>query len=285
MFEKATLIMGKEKLISDLINLGLSRECSSFLVERIEPKEYRGLHLSQHNRYNFDEVLEIFNTLDGFIKETDSEFLAIRTTDISKRPKSHPRERIYSIFCREVKKKIGKGKEDAMRKNFFVDFHRMNLLERYDEQGEIIEIGTRPRKVSKVRISEWGKELINAPNKFEKYLVYSKAVDFLLQGIMEALINIMRENGNKIELEEFQFFVSFLNEELDGQVCSSQEISDFLKEYRNLAGSQKNHLITELKNYCNPQNFSGNKKNKRDFHNWKNEAQQFFTLLDTTAYF
>lgn len=216
-------------------------------------------------------MVEIFNTLNDFIKKSGSEYLSIRTTDVSKRPKNYPHEQVFADFCREVKKKIGKGKQDAMRKNFFVDFNRMNLLERYDTEGKLIEKGEK-KKVSKVKISELGKELVNSPTMFEKYLVYSKATDFLLEGVMEALVSIMREinenNSEKyLEIEEFQFFVSFVGKELDGVICDSQAITEFLLEYRNLSDSQKDYLIKEMKKYCNPKDFQGNKKDKRDFHN------------------
>lgn len=269
--------------------IGLSQECVEFLRQRLKSSDYRGWHYSQHNRYTFEEVVEIFSILNDFIKKTGSDYLPIRTTDVSKRPKNYPQEQTYANFCREVKKKFGKGKQDAMRKNFFVDFHRMNLLERYDPEGKLIEKGER-KKVSGVKISELGKELINSPNLFEKYLIYSKATNFLLEGIMELLVSIMREiNENKsekcLEVEEFQFFVSFVGKELNGIVCDSQTITSFLSEYRNLSDSQKDYLIKEIKKYCNPKDFAGSKKNKRDFHNWENGTRQLLNLLSTTAYF
>ncbi|MCE8163284.1 MAG: hypothetical protein I3273_03850 [Candidatus Moeniiplasma glomeromycotorum] len=269
--------------------IGLSQACIKFLQKRLASPDYRGWHYSQHNRYTFEEVVEIFNTLNDFIKKSGSEYLSIRTTDISKRPKNYPHEQVFADFCREVKKKIGKGKQDVMRKNFFVDFNRMNLLERYDTEGKLIEKGEK-KKVSKVKISELGKELVNSPTMFEKYLVYSKATNFLLEGVMEALVSIMREinenNSEKyLEVEEFQFFVSFVGKELDGVICDSQAITEFLLEYRNLSDSQKDYLIKEMKKYCNPKDFQGNKKDKRDFHNWENGVRQLLNLLSTTAYF
>ena len=244
-----------KKLFLDIEDIGLSSECVEFLRERLKTPDYRGWHYSQHNRYTFDNVVEIFETLHDFTKESGSDYLAIRTTDISKRPKNYPQEKIYSNFCRKIREKIGKGSEDAMRKNFFVDFHRMNLLKRHDELGKEIEVGVKPRKVSKVSISELGKELINASNRFEKYLVYSKAVDFLLQRIMEPLVILMRDHKNKLEIEEFQFFVSFLGKELNGQIYNSQKISDFLKEYRNLRDPQKKPLNHRNKKLLQPTKF------------------------------
>ncbi|RIA80923.1 hypothetical protein C1645_837836 [Glomus cerebriforme] len=240
---------------------------TSVVAKRLK-REFIGCELNElyyKNAVLRIKVVEIFNILNNFIKRSGSEYMPIRTTDISKRPKNYPHEQVYADFCQSVKKKIGKGKQDAMRKNFFVDFNRMNLLERYDVEGKIIEKGER-KKVSRVKISELGKELINSSTMFEKYLVYSKATDFLLEGVMEALVSIMREinenNSEKyLEIEEFQFFVSFVGKELNGVIYDSQTITEFLLEYRNLSDSQKDYLIKE------------------------NGVQQLLNLLSTTAYF
>src|SRR3954452_3968240 len=128
--------MDKEKLASDLIILGLSEQCSAFLVERIESEEYRGSHLSQHNRYTFDDVIKIFDILYEFIQK---DFLIIRTTDSSKRPQNYPEEKLYSDVCKKIREVVGKGTQDSIRKNFFVDFDRMKLLESYDKEGKMLK--------------------------------------------------------------------------------------------------------------------------------------------------
>lgn len=48
---------------------------------------------------------------------------------------------------------------------------------------------------------------------------------------------------------------------------------------------QKKFLIYKIQKYCNPDNFSGNKTQKRDFHNWLNETQQIISLLSQMSYF
>ncbi|WNE41058.1 MAG: Type-2 restriction enzyme MboII [Mycoplasmataceae bacterium] len=171
-----------------------------------------------------------------------------------------------------------------MRKNLFVDFHRMNLLERYDKKGNLIEIRDK-KPVSKVRISPWGKELINSSRMIDKYLIYGKAVNFFLEERIAKLVNIMKENDNYLEIEEFQLFVSFLGLKINDEFFDEQKINDFLNDYRNLPPKWKKHLVEKIESYCNPKKFPGDKKSKRDFGNWKNAAQQFFSLLDTTAYF
>jgi hypothetical protein len=52
-----------------------------------------------------------------------------------------------------------------------------------------------------------------------------------------------------------------------------------LSEYRNLKRFQKDKLLKVVQDYANPNNFGGDKTQKKDFHNWINETQQMFMLL------
>ena len=60
---------------------------------------------------------------------------------------------------------------------------------------------------------------------------------------------------------------------------------NLLDSYRNLKIYQKDKFLKLIQNYANPYNFIGDKKDKRDFHNWINESQQIFSLLKQTSYF
>ena len=44
-------------------------------------------------------------------------------------------------------------------------------------------------------------------------------------------------------------------------------------------------MLEKVKDYCEPKNFSGDKTQKRDFHNFLNETQQILSLLTQMAYF
>ncbi|GAA9924024.1 hypothetical protein VN0847_01970 [Helicobacter pylori] len=41
-----------EKILLEITQLDPSKECLKFLANRIKSSDYRGLHLSQHNRYD-----------------------------------------------------------------------------------------------------------------------------------------------------------------------------------------------------------------------------------------
>lgn len=272
------------KTFLNIDGMGLNRECAEFLCKRLESPDYRGWHYSQHNRYTFDDVIKIFDILHEFIQE---DFLIIRTTDSSKRPQNYPEERLYSDICKKIREAIGKGTQDSIRKNFFVDFDRMKLLERCDREEKKIEKGSKSR-VYKVKISDLGIKLIQPASRSQRYkFVYSKAVGFLVNGAIDLLTGIMRKLGNFLEVNEFQFFVSFIGERLDERIYDSETITNFiLKDYRKLEKGERKLLKKKIKEFCcNTMILSKNKKEKRDFENWRNATWQLFHLLDTTTYF
>src|SRR6185437_236769 len=176
--------------------------------------------------------VKIFDILYEFIQE---DFLIIRTTDSSKRPQNYPEEKLYSDVCKKTREVVGKGTQDSIRKNFFVDFDRMKLLERYDKEGKKVEKEIRS-KIYKVKISDLGIKLIQPASRSQRYkFVYSKAVSFLCNGTIDLLISTMRKLENFLEVNEFQFFVSFVGEKVKEKIYDSEEITNFiLKDYRKL---------------------------------------------------
>lgn len=56
---------------------------------------------------------------------------------VQARPHNTEEEGIYAEFCNEAKNLVEIGTQDAMRKNLFVDLHRMGLIERYDKNKKL----------------------------------------------------------------------------------------------------------------------------------------------------
>jgi hypothetical protein len=83
------------------------------------------------------------------------------------------------------------------------------------------------------------------------------------------------------------FFISFIGKKLNGVTISFEVILEYLKEWKLLTETQKRAVLKIVKDYCDTKLNVDNtaKPNKRDFHNWKNEAQQVFMLAGFTAYF
>ncbi len=264
-----------------LLNIDVSKECFKFLADRIAIDDYRGIQCSQHNRYDMDFI---FTMVDELYKIAGTNKIVIRTTDIKKRPVNLPEEADYAVYVDNLSKKLGRCTQDSVRKNLFVDLHRMGLIERYKPDGTKLtpyETGTKKY----VRVSELGLDFINREHTLlERKLRYTRAIDTLTKGLADELLAIVELDGTITETE-FQFFFSFCAEELNGHIYTITELIEYIKEFRRLSRYQQEFAIGTVKEYCTPNTFWGDKKNKRDFHNWLNETQQIFMLMSQTAYY
>ena len=257
-------------------------ECVQFLNKRIECDNYRGIQISQHNRFDLDIidtiVSEIYNvTRDGLLQ--------IRTTDLSKRPYNIEGEEQYARLVINIAEKVGRCTQDSLRKNLFVDMHRMGLIERYNSNRENQDPYV--RSITKyISLTPLALNFIKTKDIFEKRMIYTRAVDTLMSGYGETIAGIMVDlEMNTISAEEMALFTSFVGQTLDGQIMTISEIEKLLKEFNNMSRFQRSRVIDQLQTYCSTTMHNENKKDKRDWHNWINESQQIICLLGQTAFF
>ncbi len=238
-----------------------------FLANRIKSSDYRGLHLSQHNRYDQNKIKTI---IQAIFNEVGGDFLQIRTTDMSKRPSNIIGEEVYakvvdSICKFEMSHNSGKKNQvtqDSLRKNLFVDMHRMGLIERYNKNKE----PTNPyiqSNIKYVSLTPLAIEFLNVQDLLRKNFCYTQALENLLKGFGAECREVMIELDNHyLDIEEMMFFVTFLNI----ANFTRSEIIEYVREYRSLSRIQKEKLKELVQDYCNPNHFNGNKLEKRDYH-------------------
>lgn len=264
----------------ELTRIDPSKECLRFLGERIMSENYRGLQLSQHNRYDVAVVIVLLEEMYNLV---GNNLMAIRTTDMSKRSYNTDEEKTYAIYVNGLSQKLKRCTQDSVRKNLFVDLHRMRFINRYDKDKN----PTHPfnkTPVKYVSISRLGMELLNNKDKvFNKNFTYTKGIDYMTNGLADELKDVIFDLNQKISLDEYQFFMSFLNCELNNHYYTKTELASYISEYRSMSKFNRIAVVDIIKNYCDPNKFSGNKKQKRDYHNWRNEAQQTFMILDQTV--
>ncbi len=242
---------------------------------------------SQHNRYDQNKIKII---IQAIFNEVGEDFLQIRTTDMSKRPSNIIGEEVYAKvvdnICKSEMPQDNLGKknqvtQDSLRKNLFVDMHRMGLIERYNKDKE----PTNPYIQSNIKyisLTPLAIEFLNVQDLLRKNFCYTQALENLLQGFGAECREVMIELENHyLDIEEMMFFVTFLNIEN----FTRSEIIEYVREYRSLSRIQKEKLKELVQGYCNPNHFNGNKLEKRDYHNWKNQAQQIFSLLEQSVFF
>lgn len=263
-----------------------SRSCLTFLAERICSNNYRGIQISQHNRYTCDDVIVM---LEELYKSVGTEKMVVRTTDLRKRPYNEKDEEKYALYTKKVVDRMKRGTQDSIRKNFFVDFHRMGFINRFDINGkEILPFeSTQGKTIKYVSLTELGVELINNKKDiFKKQFIYTKGIDLLSHGLANDLLDIMIElDDNYLTIHEFMFFVSYMGQKLRTHTYTRSEVIEFIRDYRSMSAYQKLAVIDEVQCYCDPNKFVGNKTVKRDYHNWRNEAMQIFMLMGQTVLF
>lgn len=252
----------------------------NFLHQRILANQYRGKHLSQHNRYDLGVVKAMLKTLRSY---TSISPMIIRTTDLKKRPHNFTEEASYASYVNDVIKLIGRGTQDSIRKNLFVEFSRMGFLNRYDKNLNKLN-PFKKGNAKFVELSKFGLDFILENNIFNSSMIYARAVDNVLLGMATDIFQAMIEI-DYITLDEYTYFMSFIGCNLNNKTYYFPEIIDFIKEFRKFSTYQKLGIKNLIKSYCNPKTFTGSKKIKRDLHNWINEAQQIFTILNDTAYY
>lgn len=268
--------------IRDINNSNKSLE---FLSERIKSDDYRGLHLFQHYRYDLKFIKTVLRELYNFGKNTNSVYLKIRTTDSSKRPENTKDEIDYANIVVKIKSNTGKGTQDVMRKIIFVDCNRMGFLNRYDKNKNLILPNINSKKYSFVSLSEKGKKFLLSKNLKEEYFIFSSGLYRIIGPLINILEYLIIEYNLKfITKDEFMYFVSAIDDNSSFSI-DKDKCGYLIQQFRLLGDIDRKNVTKLLKQEMNPKNYKGNKKNKRDFRNWDNEASQTFLLLATTVYF
>ena len=156
----------------------------------------------------------------------------------------------------------------------------MGIIYRYDKN----KIKTDPYKRQSIhyaKLSPGAVKMYKAKSIFEKYRIFTDFLDNLFQSHLSNLADLIYNSDYKesqISIYEFMYILS------DENLTNNEKIH-LLNQYNSLKKYQKDKVAELLKEYANPDNFSGDKTDKRDFHNWINEAQQIFSLMKQTSYF
>ena len=135
-------------------------------------------------------------------------------------------------------------------------------------------------------LTSFGIKFLQTEDIFTQNLLFTRALENLMQGFGEEILSMILElKFSYLTMYEILFFATFLGQKLEARIYHRNDIIELIQDYRRLSKIQQKTLIEHLKTYCNPQNFIGDKTQKRDFHNWINETQQILNLLTQMAYF
>lgn len=261
-------------LLEDIVNIQPNNVFLRFIADRIQDPAYRGFHLSQHNRFDLERLLHI---LRGVHEVVGSREFRIPLGD-DKGVQDPECEEYYRIVA-AVKSCAGIGTVNSLKKNFFVDFQKMQLLDRFDKSGK--PVGGRA-SVYSAKLTEKAIRMLTSSSIIERHKIFTDALDVLFGDSIAHWAETLYYSNYKndpIGLYEFMFILS------DDRLGHKNNKIQLIDSYRELQRWQQDKAIELIKEYCTPTNFHGSKTTQRDFGNWKNETQQIFTLLKNTVYF
>lgn len=268
--------MTPREMLKNIIAIKPGNLFLEYIVERIQDDDYRGIHISQHNRYDLERLTHILN---GIHEVVGNKQFRVPLGDDEGVRESGCGE--YYRIVEAVNRRAGIGTINSLKKNFFVDFERMGLLYRFNKKGELIGNGKRS-PVFSAQLTNAAISLITSASIVERHKIFTDALDRLFANELTHIAETLYYSNYKndpVGIWEFMLILS------DDRPQYRNEKIKLIDSYRELKLWQQRKAIELIKKYCNPKNFPGNKTTQRDFGNWKNETQQIFTLLKNTVYF
>lgn len=270
-----------EDRLQNILDIDASNIFLKYIVNRLQKTDYRGVHISQHNRYDLELVMTILEVIRN---KVSNNLFEIPRGDFNQRDNKGGNYNIndypkFKTITDNINKLSGRTTYNSIKKTFFVDFHRMGLITRYDKN----KTPTDPCKrttIHYVSLTDEANRLLNSSNIIAKHRIFTDVLDrnlfnSYLSGLVDLIFN-SQYKADVINIHEFMFI--FTDVELSNPI-------KLLSEYRKLRKFQKDKLLRLIQEYANPDNFYGDKTEKKDFHNWINETQQMFMLLRQTSYF
>ncbi len=260
------------KILNEILAVAPDNQFIKYIINRIQKDDYRGWHVSQHNRYDMTHIEIIVRAIFDVVGTDD---FAIPPGDYDKSERLTGIYKSFQQIVDKVNSEMGRGTINSLKKNFFPDLEGMGFLIR-----EKIKPSKKERSVLYGRLTSNAVEFIQAKTLIDKYKKFTDGIDKLFGSKISDLaemIHLSDYANDPISIYEFMFIFSDNNEYIDK--------IELLGAYRSLKKHQRSKVIELVSKYATPDNFDGDKTAKRDFHNWKNQAQQIMGLLKTTVYF
>lgn len=267
------------KYLRELESISESNTFIRYITDRVISSDYRGIQCSQHNRLTFN----YFSNLVSIIYSVASnKIFEIHIGDDN--GEKQPQAFIYYEIVDKIKRRIGKGTINSIKKNTFPDIARMGFLNRYDKNGVKIIEGSTRASVCSVGLSDLGVKFAKA-SAFEKIKLFTDGVDILTKNTASELVELLYLNDYGIDRINILEFMYILSDDRKG--ITENDKLRLLLDYRRLSLNERNKVDECLKLFCNPNNRKDfkNKTLLRDYNNWKNESQQIYGLLANSTYF
>jgi hypothetical protein len=243
-----------------------SSQIEKYLRARVGRDDYRGIHIAQHNRLPEDKLVAILDAMRVAVGE--DEFDIPPGDEPNPGRKHNPRARrqvagfddYYSILDNIAKSSV-KGVSatfNSLKKNHFPNFESMGLLDRRDS-GRIGHL-TRAAVM-----------ILDAGKTRKRTILIGQAMEKLVGTKFANELHELLRDLSQLNVWEVMLVVS------DPSLGTDQK-TQLVRSYRRLRAVDRLELHETIRSICEPTMLLS-KKDRRDWHNWWNEAKQIVTML------
>jgi hypothetical protein len=237
-------------------------ELRPYLEARIASDGYRGIHVAQHNRLPEAKLVALLKAIHN----------VAGTSDFEVPPGDDPGTRLlgfnkyYEILDAIAASEVSdlSATFNSLKKNHFPNFESMGLL-------------VRENRARNARLTQAAVEIINAGESQRRKKLIGDAMERMFGVPFVEDLHALLTKIDFLSLHEFMLIAS------DEELCREDK-ERLIRAYRRLKRVERLQLHAEMEGRC-AQTMSLPKKDKRDWHNWWNEARQIVTMLATVPGF
>jgi hypothetical protein len=260
-------------------------EVENYLNNRIsDPKNYRGMHLAQHNRLPIEKLIVILQSIRSavgiawFIEPANDDPAPTRKHD-PLQPRRIPSGMIlqdcaeyYLILDEIYNAQVEKVSAtfNSLKKNIFPNLEGMGLLQRDDS-------GQRTGGNKKARLSPVAINFLDGNERVQKK-IFSECNERILKPIVE-ILDVVLEKFDTINVYEMMLF-------LTDESINLERKMELISKYKGMKKLQVIELHDSIQTRMNRSMGSNVAKiDKLDWHNWWNESRQMTDMLETVVGF
>ncbi len=114
-----------KQILSEILSISKDNLFLNYIIERLCDDNYRGWHVSQHNRYDMNVIGIILQNIQKVVR---TNFFAIPPGDYDR---DTPLKGVFQNFqtiVNGVNSEMGRGTINSLKKNFFPDLEKMSFL-------------------------------------------------------------------------------------------------------------------------------------------------------------
>ena len=254
-----------ESILNEILEIDEANEFLQYIVNRIQREDYRGWHVSQHNRYDQDDIRQILEA----VYSATQDYFAIPPGDIPQDVRLDNEYPEFQSIVDNINNRLSRGTHNSIKKNFFPDLEGMGFFQRENIDNQL-----------QGKLTEKALAFIDPEQSMNQDSLFNDALEQLFG-------NKFSELAELIHLSDYSSEWFSINELMLILADDDPDIDkiELVKSFRSLNKYDSDAAIALLKKYANPDNFEADESQKRDFRNWRNQAQQIFSLLDSVRYF